>query len=311
LLRELFVTALPALAVAVVPEALPAVVTISLALGVQRLARRRALMRQLPAVETLGATSVICTDKTGTLTRDEMTLRELWIDGARVELSGVGYAPEGALRVTAPRGAGGSSDGEAAARDASREATLDAARALLTAAALASDAHVDFEDGAWRLHGDPTEGAFVVAAAKAGVAVDVEASRAPRVHEFPFSSETRRMTTVHAVGGGQVAYAKGASEAILAGCHDEWTAAGPRALSDARRREILAEAQRMADAALRVLGVARKDVAARPGGGASVAGDDPQSGMTFLGLAGMIDPPRPEAAAAVAACRRAGIHVVM
>ncbi len=295
-----------ALAVAVVPEALPAVVTVSLALGVQRLARRRALMRQLPAVETLGATSVICTDKTGTLTRDEMTLRELWLDGARVRLSGVGYAPDGALHVVQAETA------DAVAEDDA----LRAARELLTAAALAGDAYVDFEDGAWRLHGDPTEGAFCVAAAKAGVDLVAESARAPRTHEFPFSSETRRMTTVHAVDGRQVAFAKGAVEAILAGCRDEWTADGARALTEDRRRAILAVAQRMADDALRVLGVARRVVAAVPAGTANgptdTGGfDGVQSGMTFLGMAGMIDPPRPEAAAAVAACRRAGIHVVM
>lgn len=274
-----------ALAVAVVPEALPAVVTISLALGVQRLARRRALMRQLPAAETLGATSVICTDKTGTLTRDEMTLRELWINGARMHVTGVGYAPEGEVQAV----------------------DVGPARALLAAASLAGDARVDLEDGTWRLHGDPTEGAFVVAAAKAGADLTAEALRAPRVHEFPFSSETRRMTTVHAVDGGLVAFAKGAAEAILASCCDEWTAVGPRPLHEARRREILDEAQRMADAALRVLAVARKDAV----GGGDGAFGDAQSEMTFLGLAGMIDPPRPEAAAAVSACRRAGIHVVM
>ncbi|MFO1414145.1 MAG: cation-translocating P-type ATPase [Burkholderiales bacterium] len=275
-----------ALAVAVVPEALPAVVTISLALGVQRLVRRRALVRRLAAVEALGSTSVICTDKTGTLTRDEMTARVLVVPGDRVAVDGAGYAPAGRFL-----------------RDGVPVPPSEAVLQLLRAAVLASDARLARgEDGRHLVQGDPTEGALVVAAAKAGLDADALAAECPRIHEIPFGSDRKRMTTLHRTSGGVVAYAKGAPEVLLPDCTTQATAAGVEPFTDAVRAEWLATAQALADEALRVLAVARR-AEATPG--------NAERGLTFLGLVGMIDPPRPEAGPALAKCGTAGIRVVM
>jgi Ca2+-transporting ATPase len=284
-----------ALAVAVVPEALPAVVTISLALGVQRLVRRRALMRRLAAVETLGSTSVICTDKTGTLTRDEMTVRRLYVAGRFVDVTGSGYVPEGAFSV----------DGKLLdVASPAADATAGAVRRLLEAAALASDARLlqDGPQGAWAIKGDPTEGALVVAAAKAGLHKPELDESLPRVHEIPFSSESRRMTTLHACAHGVVACSKGAPELLLASCVDELTPDGRLVLDEAGRERVLEAARRMAGDALRILAVATRSDASP---------EDAEDSMTLLGLVGMFDPPRPEAREAIETCERAGIRVVM
>ena len=285
-LLEMFIFGI-ALAVAVVPEALPAVVTISLAIGVQRMAKRNALVRRLPAVETLGSTSVICSDKTGTLTRDEMTARKLYTPGRMLTISGSGYEPAGKLSV----------DGSAVEPSA-RETEL------LRAAALVSDAHLvrDEAHGGWYIKGDPTEGALIVAAAKAGLQKDDLDLQFPRIGEIPFTSETKRMTTLHSVENGQVAYAKGAPETILDSCSRQWTEQGEVALGDAERGAILETVRQMAREALRVLAVATK---------ADAELEDAERDMTFLGLVGMIDPPRPEAKAAIERCEQAGIRVVM
>ncbi len=285
-LLEMFIFGI-ALAVAAVPEALPAVVTISLAIGVQRMVKRNALVRRLPAVETLGSTSVICSDKTGTLTRDEMTARKLHTPERTTTISGSGYDPEGEF----------SRSGTVV--EPSRE-EMD----LLLAAALACDAHVVRDDmhDSWHIKGDPTEGAIIVAAAKAGMRkVDLD-QKFPRVAEIPFTSETKRMTTLHSVGDAQVAYAKGAPETILDSCSRQLTSQGEVPLADADREEILEAVRQMAGEALRVLGVAKK---------ANATLGDAERDMTFLGLVGMIDPPRPEARAAIEQCERAGIRVVM
>lgn len=276
-----------ALAVAVVPEALPAVVTISLTLAAQRMVRRHALIRRLPATETLGSVTVICSDKTGTLTRDEMTVRELVVAGRRLTLTGAGYEPEGELRET-----DGLPPPEAEALE------------LLRGAALASDARLvwDPASGAWAVRGDPTEGALVVAAAKVGLDKAELDARYPRLDEIPFTSERKRMTTLHAVDGEVVAYAKGAPEVVLAACSERLTAGGPAPLDERGREEILACARDLAARALRVLAIASKRGAERTGA---------ERGMTFLGLVGMLDPPRPEAKDAVAVCREAGIAPVM
>jgi Ca2+-transporting ATPase len=276
-----------ALAVAVVPEALPAVVTISLAIGVQRMVKRHALMRRLPAVETLGSTSVICSDKTGTLTKDEMTVRTIFVAGQILRVSGAGYEPHGQFSL----------DG----------ATVEPSNpliVLLRAAALASDAHIAHSkaDGRWHVKGDPTEGALVVAAAKAGLKkVNLE-SQFPRVHEIPFTSETKRMTTLHSAPEGMVAYSKGAAEIILDSCMRQMTEAGESPLDTASKEMILEAARQMASEALRVLAVASR-------AGATL--ENAEHEMTFLGLVGMIDPPRPEAKAAIQTCEQAGIKVVM
>jgi Ca2+-transporting ATPase len=276
-----------ALAVAVVPEALPAVVTISLALGVKRMVRRNALVRRLPAVETLGSTSVICSDKTGTLTKDEMTVRRLYVAGHIIEVSGTGYEPLGTF-----------------SQNGSDFAQSEPLSLLLRAAALASDARVEQKNGfgTWEVKGDPTEGALVVAAAKAGlnkVELDIQFAR---VSEIPFTAETKRMTTLHRTTSDVVAYAKGAPEVIVQSCESVLTETGVESLDDAHRAEVLERARQMAGEAMRVLAIAYKP-------GATLK--DAERDMTLLGLAGMIDPPRPEAKAAVQKCNEAGIKVIM
>ncbi len=276
-----------ALAVAVVPEALPAVVTISLALGVKRMVRRNALVRRLPAVETLGSTSVICSDKTGTLTKDEMTVRRLYVAGHMIEVSGTGYEPRGEFSTN---GAGGE--------------TSTSLSMLLRAGALASDARVEQRNGSgtWEVKGDPTEGALVVVAAKAGLAKAELDAQFSRVSEIPFTAETKRMTTLHTTPGGVVAYAKGAPEVIVQSCVSLLTDAGVEPFDDVRRAEVLERARQMAGDALRVLAIAYKP---------NAVVQNAETEMTLLGLVGMIDPPRPEAAAAVSQCEEAGIKVIM
>ena len=274
-----------ALAVAVVPEALPAVVTISLAIGVQRLVRRHALVRRLPTVETLGSTAVICSDKTGTLTRDQMTARALWVAGRRLTVSGGGYAPGGTL--SDPAGVPGP------------ERPLEW---LLRAAALANDARLEHEGGDWKLYGDPTEGALIALAAKGGVDQRDLQRLLPRVAEIPFSSERKRMTTLHAQGDRILAFTKGAAEVVLHDCTHWLTAEGPKPLEAEIRQQIESAALALAEQALRVLALAYKPEA-------EVATAERE--LTFLGLVGMIDPPRAEAREAIARCAQAGIKPVM
>jgi Ca2+-transporting ATPase len=285
-LLEMFIFGI-ALAVAVVPEALPAVVTVSLAIGVQRMVRRNALIRRLPAVETLGSTSVICSDKTGTLTKDEMTARKIFTAGDLWEISGAGYEPDGGFTL-----------------NGKSVEPSEPLKFLLRAATLASDAHIvhNQEDGLWQVKGDSTEGALIVAAAKAGMDKTRLDEKFPRVGEIPFSSEKKRMTTLHESPDGTVAYAKGAPEIILASCARWMTRAGIVDLDAAEREAILETARLMAAEALRVLAIACKSDASM---------EDAESGMTFVGLVGMIDPPRQEARRAVQMCRQAGIRVRM
>ena len=274
-----------ALAVAVVPEALPAVVTISLAIGMQRMVRRHALVRRLPAVEALGSTSVICTDKTGTLTKDEMTVRKIWVAGALIDVSGNGYEPMGSF-----------------SRAGKQEQPGMALLELLRGGILSSDAVLRKTPEGYDVQGDPTEGGIVVAAAKAGLRKEELDQVMPRKDEIPFSSETKRMTTLHESEGRIIAYAKGAPEVIVASCTRQWGEEGELPLNAAGRDAILQTARAMAGDALRVIAVARKG---------RVTARDAESGMKFLGLIGMIDPPRPEAKAAIDKCKAAGIRVVM
>ncbi len=274
-----------ALAVAVVPEALPAVVTISLALGVQRMVKRHALMRRLPVVETLGSTTVICSDKTGTLTRGEMTVRVLYTSSTLIEVSGSGYTPDGSLTV---QGGG---------------ALPESMEELLVAALLCNDARiVESGEGGWQIAGDPTEGALLVVARKAGLNEIELQQKHERLDEQPFSSETRRMITLHRSGEGIKAVIKGAPEALLPGCQFVRVEGGVQPLDDALRASLLAEADALGKRALRVLALAVKEVQEIKGAG---------EGMTFLGFAGMIDPPRGEAGEAVRQCLAAGIRPVM
>jgi Ca2+-transporting ATPase len=279
-----------ALAVAVVPEALPAVVTISLAIGVQKMVKRNALIRKLPAVETLGSTSVICSDKTGTLTKDEMTVRQLYAGGQLFIVSGSGYAPEGEISLN----------------DETVVKPTQALIQMLTASVLASDTQlVSNGEGTvktWDIKGDPTEGALVVAAVKAGLNKNQLDLSFPRVQEIPFSSETKRMTTLHQTPDGLTAYAKGAPEMILSSCDWLLTSEGLEPLDEKNRTQVLSIAQGMAEKALRVLATATKP---------NTTLESAQTGMIFLGLAGMIDPPRPEAKNAIAICENAGIRTVM
>ena len=276
-----------ALAVAVVPEALPAVVTISLAIGVQRMVKRNALVRRLPAVETLGSTTVICSDKTGTLTKDEMTVRKIYVLGQMLNVSGAGYEPHGQF-----------SD------NGTTFEPSEGLKRLLRGATLASDAHVVHgeTENRWHVKGDPTEGALVVAAAKAGLRKMELDKEYPRLNEIPFTSETKRMTTLHRMDGRVVAFSKGAPEIILDSCTRHLTPGGEAPLDAAGREQILNVAQGMAAEALRVLAVATRS---------DVHIEIAEQEMTFLGLLGMIDPPRPEAKKAIQTCERAGIKVVM
>jgi Ca2+-transporting ATPase len=274
-----------ALAVAVVPEALPAVVTISLAIGVRRMVRRQALIRRLPIVETLGSTSVICSDKTGTLTKNEMTVRQLCVDRQVLDVSGTGYDPQGALL-----------------RDGQVMQPTAAVQLLLRAGVLASDARLVHRGPRWTIDGDATEGALLVAALKAGLDPATLSRDEPRVAEIPFTSDRRRMTTLHGPPPGLTAYSKGAAEDIIADCNRLYSPGGDIVLTAADRDWFRDVEQRMAANGLRVLAIATKN-------GASLS--DAESDMTLVGLAAMLDPPRPEARAAVSTCEHAGIRAVM
>jgi Ca2+-transporting ATPase len=275
-----------ALAVGAIPEGLPAIVTIALAIGVQRMAARRAIVRKLPAVETLGSTTTICSDKTGTLTRNEMTVQAVWTPAAVLQVTGVGYAPTGSFRQ----------DGQDLA------AAPEGVRSLLLDAALCSDATLERTEDTWRISGDPTEGALVVAAEKAGLEVDELRVAWPRLDAIPFESERQYMATLHATAqGGRRVILKGAPETLLA--RSDHDSEGRTLSHDA----VHAAVEEMAAGGMRVLAVADREL-----GAAEELGEPAvSSGCRFLGLLGMIDPPRPEAVAAVSASQRAGIVVKM
>jgi Ca2+-transporting ATPase len=281
-----------ALAVAAVPEALPAVVTGSLAIGMYRMAKRNALVRRMPAVETLGSVTVICSDKTGTLTKGEMTVRRIHSLGHLIEVSGVGYEPKGELHIM----------GDA---DIPKS---EGFRLLMLSALLCNDAELIHEGGSWRVKGDPTEGALVVAAAKYGIQQDEVRKLYPRVGEVPFSSERKLMTTVHLTPeGNRIVCMKGAPERVLEKCTHIYAINGVKRITRRDREEILKVNDEMAGSALRVLGLAYKRIADHAG-----LGDEGiESNMVFLGLMGMIDPPREEAIKAVEVCRRVGIKPIM
>ena len=281
-----------ALAVAAVPEALAAIVTGALAIGMRQMAKEHALVRKMPAVETLGCTTVICTDKTGTLTRGEMTVRKVYLLNMMVEVSGAGYAPEGEFRS---RG------------DVLKAVGNRAFEQFLTCGILCNDSDLHEKEGQWRVTGDPTEGSLVVAAAKAGLRVRETRLRNTRVEEIPFSSERKRMTTIHEMSGRSTACMKGAPELVLERCTHVMEENGPRPLGSADRAAILAANEGMAKDALRVLGLASRDLP----DGIAYSEDDVEQSMVFLGLAGMMDPPRPEAIEAIRVCKQVHIKPVM
>ncbi len=279
------------LAIAAVPEALPAVVTVSLAIGVQRMVKRHALVRQLPAVETLGCTTVICSDKTGTLTQDKMTATRLYLEGRTVEVTGAGYEPKG--EFFAP--------GEGISVEDNRGLRL-----VLSAGVLCNDCSLAQSDKGWHIKGDPTEGALVVMGAKGGLWSTDLNSKYPRIGEVPFSSERKRMTTIHQTAEGRVAYCKGAPEVVLDLCQHTYRKPEYGELSASDRKRILDAAQQMAGEGLRVLGIAGRSLPS-----SSLKPEDVEKDMVFIGLVGMRDAPRPEAKAAIEICRRAGIKTVM
>jgi Ca2+-transporting ATPase len=281
-----------ALAVAAVPEALTAIVTGALAIGMHQMSKKNALVRRMPAVETLGCTTVICSDKTGTLTRGEMTVRRIFTAGRSIEVTGVGYEPRGEfIPREGPAGSGGIS-----------------LQPLLRAGLLCNDARLDESEGAWRVQGDPTEGAMVVAAAKAGIHIHETRLSYPRIEEIPFSSERKRMTTFHQDPEGKiVAYMKGAPEEVIRRSSFQLTEDGVRPLSASDREALLRVNHDMAQSALRVLGVAFSSTSE----GLKSYGEDEEKEMVFLGLIGMMDPPRPEAVEAVRTCQKIRIKTVM
>ncbi|MFN6018743.1 MAG: cation-translocating P-type ATPase [Verrucomicrobiota bacterium] len=293
-LLEMFMTSV-SLAVAAVPEGMPAVVTVALALGVVRMSRRRALVRRLPAVETLGSTNVICTDKTGTLTLGEMTVRELFVAGQSFAVTGEGYGPHGEILF----------EGQATGAEHA-EPLLELATTLLAC----NNAELILEEGAWKVIGDPTEGAMRVAGNKVGGNTAGIERDLPRHHEIPFDSERKRRTIIRRMpDGGLRAFVNGAPDVLLQRCTKIYTEAGIVSLDASQRSNIERQNEAMAVRALRVLGAAYRDLP--HGTKAHEITENFEQDLVFVGLTGMYDPPRPEAREAVASCHDAGIRVVM
>jgi Ca2+-transporting ATPase len=293
------------LAVAAIPEGLPAITTITLALGMQRMAKRGAIVRKLAAVETLGAATVICSDKTGTLTQNEMTVREVYAGGRSYDVTGTGYDPRGEIV-----------DLHEKAVDANERPAL---RDLLATITLANTAELEkTKEGSWKVIGDPTEGALLTLAAKGGLPKESVAPSHQVLQELPFDSDRRRMTVVTLdAAGKEIAHTKGSADMLLPRCtayHDE---DGIEPLDEAKRAEILAEAERMSRASLRVLAVARRELSSTTASTPPPSQDDDRHSvdieqrLTFLGLVGMIDPPRVGVKEAVAECAAAQVRAVM
>lgn len=296
-----------ALAVAAIPEGLPAVVTVTLAIGVSRMARERAVVKRLASVETLGSTTVICSDKTGTLTLNQMTVTQLVVAGINYRVDGLGYGDEGSIRATGP------TDGDAGA-DSADVATDGALTSALTAAVLCNDAHIRTgDDGRPQLVGDPTEGALVVAARKAGLDPDDLRGASPRLDEVPFDSAVKFMATLHPRGGdGTLLVVKGAPDVVLHRCTSTRLPNGVEPVDGRRRAGLQAENDRLGAQGLRILAVATRDLGRRErdlSGGSDLA--DQVGDLTLEALIGILDPARPEAVAAVEECRDAGIGVKM
>ena len=305
---NLFMTAV-SLAIAAVPEGLPAIVTICLALGMQQMVKRHALIRKLPAVETLGCATVICSDKTGTLTQNEMTVVQGWSGGKRFHVTGEGYNPSGQFSV----------NGAAFDTRSDADTTVLLGGALLCNDAKLEEASDESGRRSWRIIGDPTEGAMVVVAGKSGIERGALEKAMPRVQEIPFDSDRKRMTTIHRPDGAHgeglamhaapfVAFVKGAPDMLLDLCSHFQEAGQAVRLSDDKRREILEQNRDLASNALRVLGVAYRPLPTLP---ENCTAENIETELTFLGLLGMIDPARPEVVGAVQVARDAGLKCVM
>jgi P-type Ca2+ transporter type 2C len=284
------------LAAAAVPEGLPAVLSVVLSRGVRNMARKNALVKKLSSVETLGSASVVCTDKTGTLTKSEMTIETVVTPSGVVGITGTGYLPVGEL--------------QASGKSTIDPLLLEEVRFVIVGGSLSNDAELREENGVWTVKGDPTEGAFLVAEAK----LEIEGQRSARftrVGEIPFSSERKLMTTMQAdiERGGKIALVtKGAPDVLLKRCTDERVGEIVRPLTDARRAEVHAQVEQLADRALRTLAVAFRQIDDHV---APEVTDETEQGLVYLGMVGIIDPPRPEAKVAIAQAREAGIRVVM
>jgi Ca2+-transporting ATPase len=282
------------LAVAAVPEALPAIVTGALAVGMYRMAKVNTIVKKLPAVETLGCTTVICSDKTGTMTKGEMTVQRIYANDDLIKVTGVGYEPEGEFLI----------------ENQKTDLKNEGLRRLLTTASLCNDARLerDTETERWIIKGDPTEGALIVAAAKAGLWKEELEQQQPRVGEIPFSSETKRMTTLHVVTGTkQIAYMKGAPEIVLDKCTKIFVDGKTRKITSDDKKRILEVNEATARQALRNLGFAFRE----PTETIEACDEKIEKDFVFVGIMGMIDPPREEVKEAIYTCRKAGINVVM
>ncbi|OQY99579.1 MAG: ATPase [Candidatus Brocadia sp. UTAMX2] len=292
-LLEAFLTSV-SLAVAAIPEGLPAIVTIALALGVQRMVKRNVLIRKLPSVETLGCATVICSDKTGTLTQNEMTVKKIFANGKTIDVSGTGYTPEGDFTINGTH---------------LSETDQQFAKFVLGIGVLCNNAHLKKDHHAWTVIGDPTEGAILSAAAKTGLWKEDLQNNFSLASEIPFDSDRKKMSTIrntpHAV---LMVCEKGAADVIVKDCTKFYTEGELRDLTENDVHTILNENNKMAGAALRVLGIAFKPIDPES---FRQSPDSIEKGMIFLGLLAMIDPPRPEAKDAVATCHKAGITTVM
>jgi cation-transporting ATPase F len=321
-LVDMFLAAV-ALAVGAIPEGLPAAVTITLAIGVSRMARRRAIIRKLPAVETLGGTTVICSDKTGTLTENQMTVQRIATRGGEYAVTGGGYAPQGAITtidgtvlaeaapVAQAAAAHANSGPSFGAVDCGTAPALGASLGgVLRAGVLCNDSSLYQESGHWHIQGDPTEGALLVSAAKAGINREHVDHCYPRLDTVPFESEHQYMATLHQrrgdADGGRIAFVKGAVEKVVARCSAELREDGSLIPIEPERLETAA--MEMASQGLRVLAFAQKEL---PADIVEITHDHVEDGLVFLGLQGMIDPPRREALEAIEACHNAGIQVKM
>ena len=285
---EMFLASV-ALAIAAIPEGLPAIVTISLALGVRKMVKQNALIRQLPAVETLGCTNVICSDKTGTLTKNEMTVRKIYANNTLIDVTGNGYEPDGRFL-----GEGGK--------------IIDTAniKLLLRIGSLCNESRLNY-DKKWEIFGDPTEGALLVSAEKLGLKKIQLEKDFPQIDEIPFDSERKAMTTVHKVNNDHIAYTKGAPDVILDKCKYIYIDGNISELTGEDKRRILKINQDMAKKALRVLGFSYKPLVP----GYSTEAEELESDLIFVGLQAMIDPPREGAREAIAKCKAAGIRTVV